>query len=104
MDIFYHAMNYNSKGIVDAAFEGVFRRKSVKEATQLIEELAKRNYRAPSGASGSSIRLSRGGVLELNKMPVIKAKLDALMSKMNNQEKQGTLAMKWEFQSVLCIN
>ena len=47
MDIFYHAMNYTSKGTVDAAFGGAFRRKSAKEATQLIEELAKSNYRAP---------------------------------------------------------
>ena len=32
-DIFYHAMNYTSKGIVDAASRGAFRRKSAKEAT-----------------------------------------------------------------------
>ena len=43
MDILYYAMNYNSKGIVDPAFGGAFRRNSAKEATQLIEELAKRN-------------------------------------------------------------
>ena len=36
MDIFYHAMNYTSKEIVDAASGGAFRRKSVEEATQLI--------------------------------------------------------------------
>ena len=57
MDIFYHAMNYTSKGTVDAAPRGAFRRKSVEEATQLIEELAKRNYKAPSEALGSSSRL-----------------------------------------------
>ena len=49
MDILYHA-NYSSKGTVDAAFRGAFQRKSVEEETQLIEELAKRNYRAPSEA------------------------------------------------------
>ena len=48
MDIFYHAMNYTSKGAVDAASGGAFRRKSAEEATQLIEELAKSSYRAPS--------------------------------------------------------
>ena len=32
MDIFYHAMNYTSKGTVDAS-RGAFRRKSVEEAT-----------------------------------------------------------------------
>ena len=31
MDIFYHAMNY-SKGIIDAACYGAFKRKSAEEA------------------------------------------------------------------------
>ena len=57
MDIFYHAMNYTSKGIVDVAFGGAFRRKSAEEATQLIKELTKSKYRAPSKASGSNSRL-----------------------------------------------
>ena len=60
MDIFYQAMNYTSKGTVDATSRGTFRRKSAEEATQLMEELAKRNYRAPSEASRSNNRL-RGG-------------------------------------------
>ena len=68
MDIFYHAMNYTSKGNVDATSGGAFRRKSAEEATQLIEELAKRNYRAPSEASRSSSKLRALGVIELNKM------------------------------------
>ena len=70
MDIFYHAMNYTSKGTVDATSGGAFRRKSTEEATQLIEELAKSSYKAPSKASRSSSRL-RGGVIELNKMSAI---------------------------------
>ena len=41
MDIFYHSMNYTSKGIIDAACYGAFKRKSVEEARQLIEDLAK---------------------------------------------------------------
>ena len=81
MDIFYHAMNYTSKGTVDAASRGTFRRKNAEEATQLIEELVKRNYRA----SGSSSRL-RGRVIELNKMSEIEAKLDTIKNRMNNQE------------------
>ena len=32
MDIFYHAMNYTSKGIIDAACCGAFKRKCVEEA------------------------------------------------------------------------
>ena len=56
MDIFNHTMNYSSKGIVDAASGDAFRRKSAKEATQLIEELGKSNYRASFKASRSSSR------------------------------------------------
>ena len=41
MDIFYHAMNYASKGIIDASCCGTFKRRSVEEAWQLIEDLAK---------------------------------------------------------------
>ena len=88
MDIFYNAMNYTSKETVDTTSGGAFKRKSAEEATQLIEELAKSNYRAPSNASGSSSRL-RGGVIELNKMSAIEAKLDTIMNRMNNQERRG---------------
>ena len=81
MDILYHAMNYISKGIIDAAYCGAIKRKSAEEANQLIEDLAKRNYIAPSETSGSNSRLRGNGVIELNKMSAIEAKLDALMNK-----------------------
>ena len=87
MDIFYHAMNLTAKGIIDVACYGAFKRKSTKEANQIIEYLAKRNYRAPFEASGSNSRLRGGGFIELNKMSEIEAKLDELMNKMNNQER-----------------
>ena len=32
MGIFYHAMNYSSKGIIDAACYGAFKRKSAEKA------------------------------------------------------------------------
>ena len=32
MDIFYHAMNYTSKGIIDASCYGDFKRRSVEDA------------------------------------------------------------------------
>ena len=48
MDIFYHAKNYTSKGTMDVAFGGAFKRKSAEEATHLIEELANSNYKPPS--------------------------------------------------------
>ena len=41
MDIFYHSMNYASKGIIDVAYCGAFKRKSVEEARWMIEDLAK---------------------------------------------------------------
>ena len=78
------------KRTTDVASKGAFRRKSVEEATQLIDELVKSNYKAPSKASGRSSRL-KGGVIELNKMSSIGAKLDTIMNKMNNQEKRGHL-------------
>ena len=75
MDIFYHAMNYTSKGIIDVACCGAFKRKSDKEANKLIEDLAKSNYRALSETSRSSSRLRGSGVIELHKMSAIEAKL-----------------------------
>ena len=87
MDMFYHSMNYTSKGIIDAAYYGAFKRKSVEEARQLIEDLAKNNYIAQSETSGSSIKLKGSGVIELNRMIAIKANLDALMNKLGNQER-----------------
>ena len=92
MDIFYHVMNYTSKGIIDAACCGEFKRKSAEEDYQLIKDLAKRNYRAPSETSGSNSRLKGGGVIKLNRMTAIEAKLDALMNKLGNQGRRMHLA------------
>ena len=88
MDIFYHSMNYASKGIIDAACCGAFKRRSAEEARQLNEDLAKCNYKAPFEASGSSNRLKGSGVIELNRMTAIEAKLDALMNKLGNNERR----------------
>ena len=88
MDIFYHAMNYTSKRSVDATSGGALRRKSAEEATQLIEELEKSNYKAPFQASRSNSRL-RSGVIELNKMPAIEAKLDTIMNMIKNRERKS---------------
>ena len=57
MDIFYHAMNYASKGIINASCCRAFKRRNVEEAWKLIENLTKCNYKAPSEALGSSSRL-----------------------------------------------
>ena len=58
----------------------------------MIEDLAKCNYKAPSETSRSGSRLKGSGMLELNRMTAIEAKLDALMSKMGNRERRMHLA------------
>ena len=63
MDIFYHAMNYTSKGIIDASCCGAFKRRSAEEARQVIEDLAKCNYKAPSEALGSNNKLKGSGLI-----------------------------------------
>ena len=80
-------MNYASKGIIDVASCGAFKIRSAEEARQLIEDLAKCNYKAPSEASKSSSRLKGNGVIEHNRMTAREAKLDALMNKMGNNER-----------------
>ena len=94
MDIFYHAMNSASKGIIDASCCGAFKRRNAKEAWQLIEDLAKCNYKAPSEASGSSRRLKGNGLIGLDRMTVIEAKLDAMMNKLGNNERRMHTAHK----------
>ena len=88
MDIFYHAMNYASKGIIDASCCEAFKRRNAEEAWQLIEDLAKCNYKAPFEASGSSSRLKENGLIRLDRMTSIEAKLDAVMNKLGNNERR----------------
>ena len=65
MDIFFHAMNYSSKGTIVVASRSEFRRKSTKKSIQLIAELAKSNYKAPYEALRSSGIYKEGGMIEL---------------------------------------
>ena len=93
MDIFYHTMNYTSKGIIDAACCEAFKRKSTKEANQLIEYWSKATIGLHLRLQGatlkwSSSRLRGGGVIELNKMTAIEAHLDELMNKLGNQDRR----------------
>ena len=88
MDIFYHAMNYASKGIIDASCYGAFKRRSAEEAQQLIEDLAKCNYKAPSEALESSSKLKGSSLIELNRMTAIEAKLDTVMNKLGSNERR----------------
>ena len=54
----------------------------------MIEDLVKSNYRAPSETSRSRSRLKESGLIELNRMTAIEAKLDALMNKLGNQDRR----------------
>ena len=94
MDIFYHAMNYASEGIIYASYCGAFKRRNVKEARQLIEDLSKCNYKAPSEASGSSNRLKGSGLIELNRMISIEAKLDAITNKLGSNERRMHISLE----------
>ena len=86
MDIVYHALNDISKGIIDASCCGAFKRKSAEEAKELIEDLAKCNMKTPSEFSRGN---SRGkGIMELSKMTAMEAKLDAIMHRIDKQEKK----------------
>ena len=92
MDIFYHAMNYASKGIIDASCYGAIKRRNADKARQLIEDLAKCNYNAPSEASGSNSRLRGSGLIGLDRMIAIEATLDAIMNKLGNNERRMHIA------------
>ena len=83
MDIVYHSLNDTSKGIIDASCCGAFKRKNTEEARDLIEDLAKCNMKAPSKTSGRNSRARGSGVIELNKMTAMEAKLDAIMHMMD---------------------
>ena len=86
MDIVYHALNDTSKGIIDASCCGAFKRKSAEKDRDLIEDLAKCNMKVPSEFSRGN---SRGkGVMELSKMTTMEAKLDAIMHRMDKQERK----------------
>ena len=87
-DIFYHAMNYASKGIIDASCCGGFKRRSVEEARKVIEDLAKCNYRTLSKSSWSNNRMRGNGLIGLNRTTTIKSKLDVVMNKLSSNEKR----------------
>ena len=86
MDIVYHALNDTSKGIIEASCCGAFKGKSAEEARDLIEDLAKCNMKAPSELSRGNRRGK--GVMELSKMTSMEAKLDAIMHRMDKQERK----------------
>ena len=92
IDFFHHAMNYASKDIIDASCCGAFKRRSAEEARELIEDLAKCNYKAPSETSGSSSRWKGNGLIGLDRMIAIEAKLEAVLNKMGSNERRMHIA------------
>ena len=88
MDIFYHVMNYTSKGIIDASYCGGFKRRSVEEARQVIEVLVKCNYKTPYESSGSSSMMRGNGLIGLDRHTAIESKLDVVMNKLSSNEKR----------------
>ena len=83
-----YTMNDISKGIIDASYCGAFKRRSAKEARDLIEDLAICNMKAPFESSGSYNKARGSGVIERNKMIAMEAKLDAIMHRMDKQDKK----------------
>ena len=81
-------MNYTSKGIIDASFCGGFKRRSVEEARQVIEDLAKYNNKTPSESSRSSSRMRGNGLIGLDRTIAIEDKLDAVMNKLSRNERR----------------
>ena len=71
MDIFYHAMNYTSKDIIDASCYEGFKRRSAEEARQVIEDFSKCNYKTPYESSGGSSRMRGNGLIGLDRTTVI---------------------------------
>ena len=88
MDIFSHAMNYTSKGIINASCCGGFKRRSAEEVRQVIEDLAKCNYKTPSESSRSNNRVRGNGLIGLDRTIAIEAELDAVMNKLSSNEKR----------------
>ena len=54
----------------------------------MIEDLAKCNYKAPFEVSGSNSRLKGNGLIELDRMIAIEAKLEAILNKLGSNEKR----------------
>ena len=94
LDIFYHAINYASKGIIYASCCGAFKRRSGEKVREPIEDLAKCNYKAPSETSGSSSRLKGNGLIGLDRMTSIEAKLDEVMKILGNNERRMHTALE----------
>ena len=78
----YNGLNYSTRALTNATSGDSITCKKTKEENQLFEELAKKNYEAPSKRS---IGRRQGGILELDRVLFVEAKFEALMTKLNQQ-------------------
>ena len=58
----------------------------------MIEDLAKCNYKAPSEASWRSSRLKGNGLIGLDRMEAIEAKLEVVLNKLGSNERRMYIA------------
>ena len=79
---FYNGLNYSMRALVDASCGGSITTKTVREANQLFEELAKNNYQAPSERNTGR---NQGGLIEVDRMSSLEEKFDALITRLNQQ-------------------
>ena len=87
--ICYNGLNYSTRDLVDAAYGGSITSKIAREASQLFEELAKKNYQTPSDKA--SIGRRKGGILDMARFSSLEAKFEALMTKLNQSSREPTL-------------
>ena len=89
VQIFYNGLNYSTRALVDAACEGSITMKTSRKPNLMFEELVKKNYQPPSERGDGR---KQGGTHEIDKMSSLETKLEALMTRLNQQApKEPTL-------------
>ena len=59
-----------------------------RRSRQVIEDLAKCNYKTPSESSRSSSRMRGNGLIRLDRTTAIEAKLNVVMNKQSSNERR----------------
>ena len=79
---FYNGLNHSTRALVDATCGGSITTKTMREANQLFDELAKNNYQAPLERS---VGRRQGEMYDVDRISSLEANFDALMTKLNQQ-------------------
>ena len=77
---FYNGLNYSTRALVDATCRGSITTKTARKASQLFDELVKKNYQAPSKRIAGR---RQGGMYDVDRIYSLEVKFDALMTKLN---------------------